>query len=87
MEDALIGITPDLASHQADVFDEFECLNLNITTPANAHSGSNLPVLLYIHGGGGHSGSNSDWWNIGTSLVKQSIVLRKPVVSVAIKYV
>lgn len=86
MEDALIGVTPDLATHQAHIFDEFECLNLNITTPAHVHRGSSLPVMLYIHGGGGHSGANSDWWNDGTSIVKQSIALGKPIVSVAINY-
>ena len=29
-----------------------DCLFLNIYTPENAHAGDNLPVLVYIHGGG-----------------------------------
>jgi carboxylesterase type B len=30
--------------------DEFECLNLNITCPADHHSESRLPVMVWIHG-------------------------------------
>ncbi|XP_049999637.1 liver carboxylesterase-like isoform X1 [Alexandromys fortis] len=29
-----------------------DCLYLNIYTPAHAHEGSNLPVMVWIHGGG-----------------------------------
>ncbi|OBS66116.1 hypothetical protein A6R68_05348 [Neotoma lepida] len=29
-----------------------DCLHLNIYTPAHAHEGSNLPVMVWIHGGG-----------------------------------
>jgi len=85
MEDALIAVPLHLASHAEDIFDEFNCLNLNITTPANVKIGSDLPVLLYIHGGGHHSGANSDWWCDGTSIVRQSIKLGKPIVMVTIK--
>jgi carboxylesterase type B len=60
---------------------------LNITTPAGANERSNLPVLIYIHGGGGFSGSNGDWWTDGGSIVKRSTEIAKPVVAVAIKYV
>uniref|UniRef100_A0A8C8UQ91 Carboxylesterase type B domain-containing protein n=1 Tax=Peromyscus maniculatus bairdii TaxID=230844 RepID=A0A8C8UQ91_PERMB len=28
-----------------------DCLYLNIYTPAHAHEGSNLPVMVWIHGG------------------------------------
>ncbi|OBS73268.1 hypothetical protein A6R68_12155, partial [Neotoma lepida] len=28
-----------------------DCLHLNIYTPAHAHEGSNLPVMVWIHGG------------------------------------
>lgn len=85
MEDGLIGLPPHLASHVEDVYDEFNCLHLNITSPNNARKGSNLPVMVYIHGGGGRSGANSDWWCDGGSLVKKSVELGKPVIMIAIK--
>jgi Carboxylesterase family len=87
LEDELIGLPPGVVSHSEDVFDEFNCLNLNVTTPAGASETSNLPVLIYIHGGGGFSGSNGDWWCDGGSIVKRSMEIGKPVISVVIKYV
>jgi carboxylesterase type B len=74
-------------SHSEDIFDEFSCLNLNITTPTGAKEGDNLPVMVYIYGGGGFSGSNGDWWCDGGSIVKRSMEIGKPIVMVAIKYV
>jgi para-nitrobenzyl esterase len=35
-----------------------DCLYLNIWTPAAAHAGSNLPVIVFIYGGGGTIGSS-----------------------------
>jgi carboxylesterase type B len=81
----LIGLPPGVASNAEDIFDEFECLNLNITMPAGATSESNLPVLVNVHGGGCFTGSNSDWWNDGGSIVKRSIDAGKPIVHVNIK--
>jgi carboxylesterase type B len=69
------------------VFDEFNCLNLNITAPANLHAEANIPVMIYIHGGGGFYGGNSAWYVDGGSLVRQSIISGRPVIQVAIKYV
>ncbi|PMD40957.1 alpha/beta-hydrolase [Hyaloscypha variabilis F] len=86
LEDGLIGLPPGVATHSEDNFDEYNCLNLNITTPAGANERSNLPVLIYIHGGGGFSGSNGDWWTDGGSIVKRSTEIAKPVVAVAINY-
>src|SRR5579883_3482223 len=34
------------------------CLYMNIWAPANAHAGSNLPVIAFIYGGGGTIGSS-----------------------------
>jgi carboxylesterase type B len=87
LEDGLIGLPPGVASHSEDIFDELNCLNLNITIPAGANERSNLPVLIYIHGGGGFSGSNGDWWCDGGSIVKRSMEIGKPVIAVTIKYV
>jgi carboxylesterase type B len=74
-----------VGSHSEDIFDEFNCLNLNITTPAGAKEGDDLPVMVYIHGRGGFSGSNGNWWCDGGSIVKRSIEIGKPIVMVAIK--
>ncbi|KAG6894639.1 hypothetical protein C0992_005284 [Termitomyces sp. T32_za158] len=38
-----------------------DCLKLNIYTPADANNESNLPVLVYIHGGGYVSGNPANW--------------------------
>jgi para-nitrobenzyl esterase len=35
-----------------------DCLYLNVWAPAGSHSGSNLPVIVYIYGGGGTIGSS-----------------------------
>ncbi|RDW77850.1 hypothetical protein BP5796_05702 [Coleophoma crateriformis] len=66
--------------------DEFECLNLVITVPQMAMGNSGLPVLIYFHGGGNYSGSNSSWFNDGANLVQQSMKIQKPIVFVGINY-
>ncbi|KAI0050267.1 alpha/beta-hydrolase [Auriscalpium vulgare] len=38
-----------------------DCLKVNVYTPAGAHKGSNLPVLVYIHGGGYYYGNPRNW--------------------------
>lgn len=62
-----------------------ECLNLNIAVPEGTTSTSNLPVLLFIHGGGLVVGANSwpqfDW----TRVIKLSIEKGLPIVAVGIK--
>ncbi|KAH7416745.1 Alpha/Beta hydrolase protein [Cadophora sp. MPI-SDFR-AT-0126] len=86
LEDSLIALPTSITTHQPNVFSEFNCLNLNITAPAGAKAGDNLPVLVYIHGGGGFSGSNSDWWCDGGSVVKRSMEIGKPIIMVAVNY-
>ncbi|KUJ07176.1 alpha/beta-hydrolase [Mollisia scopiformis] len=83
MEEALIGIPSPI---DPSTFDEFECLNLNITVPANTKPNAGLPVMVYVHGGGGFTGSNADWWCDGGGIVKRSVEIGKPVVVVAINY-
>jgi acetyl esterase/lipase len=78
LEDGLIHLPAGVGSHSEDIFDEFSCLNLNITTPAGTKQGNDLPVMVYIHGGGGFSGSNGDWWCDGGSIVKRSIEIGNP---------
>ncbi|KAH7327085.1 Alpha/Beta hydrolase protein [Rhexocercosporidium sp. MPI-PUGE-AT-0058] len=87
IEEILIGTPPGkVPENMPDLFDEYHCLNLNITTPPGAREGNDYPVLVYIHGGGGSSGSNSDWWCDPSGLVSKSITMDKPVVVVAINY-
>ncbi|PFH45585.1 hypothetical protein AMATHDRAFT_71494 [Amanita thiersii Skay4041] len=38
-----------------------DCLKVNIYTPVGAKRGSNLPVLVYIHGGGFIFGNPANW--------------------------
>ena len=49
-EEELFGLTEDVVPQQTLKQNEFECLNLNITCPADALPGSRLPVMFYIHG-------------------------------------
>lgn len=51
-------------------YDE-DCLNLNIYTPKNAE---NCPVIVFIHGGGFNSGSNSEQPFNGEGLAARGIV-------------
>ncbi|KAF4620476.1 hypothetical protein D9613_001143 [Agrocybe pediades] len=48
-----------------------DCLRVNVITPANA---KNLPVYVYIYGGGFNSGSSSDLKIDGTYLAAKEIV-------------
>ena len=50
LEEELIGLPETDIPRQVLVQDEFECLNLNITTPAYQSSRSRLPVMLWVHG-------------------------------------
>lgn len=56
------------------VMDE-DCLFLNVFTPADAHSGSALPVLVWIHGGAYLNGSGSGPWYEGSQLARRGTVV------------
>ncbi|KAF5371730.1 hypothetical protein D9758_003443 [Tetrapyrgos nigripes] len=38
-----------------------DCLKVNVYAPAGAKRGDNLPVLVYIHGGGYRTGNPANW--------------------------
>ncbi|KAI4693283.1 uncharacterized protein J4E88_001654 [Alternaria novae-zelandiae] len=64
-----------------------ECLNLNITVPSlPTETGSALPVMVFIHGGGLIMGANS-WpqWD-PARLVKMSADIGMPTVVVSVNY-
>lgn len=57
-----------------DVWRSEDCLYLNIWTPATS-SEENLPVMVWIHGGGFTLGSGSSPDYIGTPLAEKGVVL------------
>jgi carboxylesterase type B len=80
-EEKISSIYPNQAYH----CNEFECLNLNITTPAGALHTTLLPVLICLHGGGHIAGHNSAWFNDGGPLVSRSVEISRPIVVVSTK--
>ncbi|KAH4935915.1 carboxylic ester hydrolase [Parastagonospora nodorum] len=73
-----VGPAPGLPSSSSSSMESEDCLFLNVQSPANA---SNLPVLIYIHGGGYGAGNGrqdfSDLLNTnGNNFVVVSIQYR-----------
>ncbi|GBE89117.1 carboxylesterase [Sparassis crispa] len=85
VEEELFGIADDSIPQQHLKQSEADCLNLNITCPADATPDSHLPVMLWTHGGGCR-GSGSSWIFDGGSLVQKSIQIGKPVIVVTFNY-
>jgi carboxylesterase type B len=65
-----------------------DCLNLHIARPAKVDisSSSNLPVVVWIHGGGVVKGSNSDPHFDPDKVIDLSVADGKPIIYVAINY-
>ncbi|KAI0945574.1 hypothetical protein AcW1_001765 [Taiwanofungus camphoratus] len=84
-DEHLFGISEDAIPQQNLKQSEFECLNLNITCPANVTPESRLPVMLWIHGGG-NRGSGSNWIFDGGALVQKSIQDGKPIIFISFNY-
>ncbi|KZT10231.1 carboxylesterase [Laetiporus sulphureus 93-53] len=84
-EAELFGIPADELPHQNLKQSEFGCLNLNITRPGDATPDLNLPVMVWVHGGG-NRGSGSSWVYDGGSLVQKSMIVGKPVIMVSFIY-
>ncbi|KAF9125300.1 Cocaine esterase [Mortierella sp. 14UC] len=74
------------------VFDESmserDCLNCNVFMPASAVNSAKeeLPVLVWLYGGGMRTGGNAMPLYDGSELVLASIELSKPMIVVAINY-
>jgi carboxylesterase type B len=64
--------------------DSEDCLTLNIVKPATATATSNLPVLVWIFGGGFVLGSTSMY--DGSAIVTKSQKLGQPVIFVSMNY-
>lgn len=56
-----------------------DCLRLNVIRPNGTHSGSNLPVLVYIHGGSFISASKDDPVSQPGGLILESVANGHPV--------
>ncbi|MBT8184360.1 MAG: carboxylesterase family protein, partial [Eudoraea sp.] len=52
-----------------------DCLYLNVWKPADANMGANLPVMVWIHGGGFVGGSGSGPGIAGIEFAKQGVIL------------
>ncbi|KAF8551769.1 alpha/beta-hydrolase [Imleria badia] len=85
LEEELIGLPDTDIPRQVLLQDEFDCLNLNITTPAHQSSFSRCPVMIWVHGGGNH-GCGSSWVYDGGPLVATSIRIGKPIILVTFNY-
>ena len=69
---------PYIAAH------EFECLNLNINIPEGNYK--DLPVGIYIHGGGNIGGANSLKIYDTSHLVRRSIEMQRPIIACSVKF-
>jgi para-nitrobenzyl esterase len=63
-----------------------DCLYLNVWAPANASSGADLPVMVFVHGGGNTSGSASQTPGGVTLYDGGELARRGNVVVVTIQY-
>ncbi|KAL6915751.1 hypothetical protein ACHAPO_005213 [Fusarium lateritium] len=63
-----------------------DCLYLNVIRPANLKTTSNIPVAVWIHGGGLVQGGASDMRYNLSFIVEQSTALGKPIIGVGINY-
>ncbi|OTA57704.1 alpha/beta-hydrolase [Hypoxylon sp. EC38] len=63
-----------------------DCLNLNVARPSNLSAGAQLPVLVYIHGGGFWSGQNSELSTAPDGMILESVANGLPVIHVGMNY-
>src|SRR5690606_31842915 len=52
-----------------------DCLYLNLWKPAGAEPGADLPVMVWIHGGGFTGGSGSNAPDHGDQFARQGVIL------------
>lgn len=63
-----------------------DCLNLNVIRPAGNHTDTNLPVLVWIFGGGLYTGATADPQYNLSGIVKVGQDLGQPVIAVSMDY-
>ncbi|KAF9971156.1 hypothetical protein BGZ73_005939 [Actinomortierella ambigua] len=77
-----------IKNNKPPMFDEENCLNLNIFVPKDhlEHAQSLLPVMVWIHGGGFKDGGNGMSLYDASNFVARSIEMGRPVIVVTINY-
>lgn len=82
-----------LRAPEGDIFydeteDEFKCLNLDLTMPANTRQDANLPVMIWIHGGSQIISFGNGASKVGDpiKIVTESISRSKPMIVVSVQY-
>ncbi|RMJ18459.1 hypothetical protein CDV36_001887 [Fusarium kuroshium] len=83
--DACVGYGDD-TELVADGHVSEDCLTLNIIRPAGTADCSNLPVLVWIYGGGFYAGTSRDQRYNMTFIVEHSLRMGKPIMAVSINY-
>ncbi|OAP65368.1 hypothetical protein AYL99_01340 [Fonsecaea erecta] len=63
-----------------------DCLTLNVIRPAGTQANADLPVGVWIYGGGGYMGSSLDPRYNLSFIVQQSVEMGKPFIGVSINY-
>lgn len=63
-----------------------DCLTINVIRPAGLDAGAQLPVGVWIHGGGGFMGSSLDPRYNLSFIVQQSVDMGKPFIGVSLNY-
>ncbi|TFK27680.1 carotenoid ester lipase precursor [Coprinopsis marcescibilis] len=80
----------DVVNYMADSIygflfpDSEDCLTINVFKPEDANANSNLPVLVWIFGGGFVLGGPSMY--DGASIVSRSVLINNPVIVVSMNY-
>ncbi|KAG6337021.1 hypothetical protein ID866_2081 [Astraeus odoratus] len=82
----LSGVTTYLGELQPQsvVAASEDCLYVNVVRPAGVSSGANLPVVVWIYGGGFMAGDASAY--NGTSIVARSMSLQTPIIYVSLNH-
>ncbi|KAH8079814.1 Alpha/Beta hydrolase protein [Cristinia sonorae] len=93
-QDFKLPLTPGLAAEAVDFIvntfyglitpDAEDCLSINVWTPTGVKAGANLPVAVWMFGGGFEIGGTNIY--NGGAIVKRSIDLKEPVVYVSMNY-
>jgi carboxylesterase type B len=63
-----------------------DCLTVNVIRPEGVAPGANLPVGVWIYGGGNYNGGNSDPRYNTSFIVQQSVQMRAPMIVVSLNY-
>jgi carboxylesterase type B len=79
---ACVGYGPSQAGYNVSE----DCLYLNIIKPSGIDAGADLPVAVWIHGGGWVQGSGVDLRYNMSYIVQQSQLQGQPIVAVTLNY-